>query len=920
MSRALALPSAVLRAFAAVIVALLAAIGLSVATAPTASADPGVWDVSDAHVGFSWRVPDSWNDVNANGSLDAGDTLRYVFDITAFTETVHVTTIGFAGFSWGVNADASPGSPLYRAMIVTVTEAQLNDVGWGPYMPPNTFHYTVGESAGSLTFGSPALYATPSPITVSTAFALTETHGSVPDQAVEGDSAKYVTTVTNTSAVNISFTPSSGLDADTFPHALAPGASTILYTPHVGVTYAHMVAGGVAFADASITWASSDAAGTIPVPLATVPTEPIDASFSAGVATEVNDGATGDPVPLGDAEAGDVVDYTFQLTNTGNVWLQGMRLISGTFPGEFAPHTLSSGAIGLAPGQSVPNSVALSTHLTSEGSGVLHPYTLTAADVFRGYVDLDFSVVAGPTLAIADADRPAYTQSFAPRVFLRNFTTSATLTATATLNDPNGDSRAQAGETITYDWRIVNTSDQAITVTRLYKRPAIGVDSGVGAGAPDGAVIARDGELTGSFTYTVTADDEDSWLIQFDVLADIEGSADGGTATVSRSTSGVLAQPYEAPSPRHLEVAGYYDDANGDGKANVGETVTVEVAVQNFGSYPLTGVVVTDGAGANATGLLPAFPTSIGSYEFPTRSFDHVLTADDLTRGTFFYTALLDADGMSTQSADSTYSLAVQAYVAPAHTVTTTAIYDDLNADGFPSIGETVTVTATVANVGGYPLTGLVVDDAPGSDVTGLLPAFPGTVPAGTNATETFDHVLTPADFARGTFTYSARLTADGVSLPEFSAPVVLTDISFAAYATDLEGTAAGGIVVCDADGNVVSNLTIGQDYKVAPVMCGYAGPADGYRTMAFSTPMQLGVDTFAVTIPGALGVGEHRIALYGPGGELVGWRGVAVAEPIAYAGLASTGWDSGMGLAGLAAALILMGAAGMTEGARRRR
>ncbi len=140
---------------------------------------------------------------------------------------------------------------------------------------------------------------------------------------------------------------------------------------------------------------------------------------------------------------------------------------------------------------------------------------------------------------------------------------------------------------------------------------------------------------------------------------------------------------------------------------------------------------------------------------------------------------------------------------------------------------------------------------------------------------------------------------------------------------------AEGGISVCLPNQTPTDTVVIGTSITVTPgASCIFGGAPDGYRVVAFSSPLVLGTDTFSVTVPGAVGVGAHSLALYGPDGELVGWKAVTVKDPIAFSARGRTGLLAATGLneraatalAGGAAALVLLGTASLVVGLRPRR
>lgn len=791
--------------------ALIASTGINAATATPASAAPS----SGPNASFAWTGASLTTDNGTAGVPDVGDVVTYSYTATTLStapsplESFTIFGIGYYAHQEGL--DIAPGASQSFTLDVTVGPLMLDALGSGPnLLAPLTVTHKVTSQFLPRTAtmdAPPVLYTAPTPITVSTEFSMTENHGFETGKLVEGDQVHYVTHVTNTSAATLTIT-GTGYDSPAGAQTLASGASMDFAGAPVTVTYNDMANAGVAFADASVGWSVGSLSGTVAAPVGTAPTEAIDSSFDSSVAYTVNT-AGGAAVALGDAVAGNVIDFKVDATSTANVTLNYFGIaLDGSW--GTAADAKSTNTGGFLPGTSLPNGTVKAKHLKSSGNGVFAPYALTAADVARGYVDLTTSVQAAPSLALFTASPATYTHTTSERVFLKTFNTKANLAFTdATLNDTNGDGIGQAGESINFTAQFKNKADQDLTIDLAKDKAGSDIASSFGA-LFTGQTVAVGATLAQSWSYTITAADE------------ARGTID----------SGIKAQ--------------------------------------------YTGVV--DGASNSKNAWSPTIATG--------------------------------------------------AYVAPASTLDTTATFDDANLDGFPSIGETVHVTVTVNNTGAYALTGLAVTDATGSNVTGLLPAFPASIGAGGSAVETFDYVLTAADFARGSLWYSTDMTADGLATTASSTAVSLNPITFQAYAADLADPFAGQITVCDASGNPTTTVTLLDDYTVVPgTSCTYLGLPAGYRVVAFSTPMLLGKDTFTVTMPAALHVGPHSLALYAPDGTLVGWKAVTAQDPIGFAGsdddtLANTGADGDelMGLGGDALVLMLLGTAFIVADSRRRK
>lgn len=253
--------------------------------------------------------------------------------------------------------------------------------------------------------------------------------------------------------------------------------------------------------------------------------------------------------------------------------------------------------------------------------------------------------------------------------------------------------------------------------------------------------------------------------------------------------------------------------------------------------------------------------------------------------------------------------------------------YADATGDGHPSIGETATIVAKATNTGRNTLTDVALSDGAGSDVTGLESDYPDDVSVFGVLTWQFTHVITAQDFERGSILFAIEVKSNELWGNPVEASATLTPITFAAYEDDLDPGAEGGIAVCSPAGEPVSGASPGDPIVVTPDDCAYVGASEGYRVVMASTPTVLATGTFAASVPTDAELGAHRIGLYGPNGELIGWQALDVVaasepepdpqpQPSAGDELPSTGFGSA-GLAGGAAALVLLGAGAM--GLRRR-
>ena len=639
----------------------------------------------------------------------------------------------------------------------------------------------------------------------------------------------------------------------------------------------------------------------------------------------------GGPVD-GVVREGDTVGYHTTLTNTtGKI----MKITS--MPGyEDFP-----GSATLNPGESLTF-----TH---------NPVTVTYQNMVDGSIGfpdatIDWSAAYRPPVQIY---KGSYAASYGS-VPAEAIKTSAGASATFTVHSAADGSEvsvgaAVAGDMIDVKFDVTNTGNVTLNYIAFDLNPWVaGTTTGSndaslltpGASLPNGVIKPTDiNSVEGAFTrYSLTPSDIARGYVDVgaDIVAAPSSDAYGASPAsyATRVDERVFLKDFNTETDLIFTDA-TLNDTNGDGIGQEGETVFYRVRLANNADQN----VVIDTAG-DAEGSDIASPidgkfvgSTVVTGDAIAQQWTYTITAADVERGSMSAGVAVeyhgDVDGTPNSRTAWADTILTGEYVAPSSTLDTAARYDDTNLDGFPSIGESVHVTVTVTNTGSYTLTGLTVADVAGSDVTGLLRAFPTSLAEGTSATEGFDHVLTAADFVRGSLTYNTEMTATGLPTTASSTSVHLTGITFQAYATDLDTVEAGGIQVCESNGTPTDTITLLSTILVTPgSTCTYAGLPYGYRVVGFSTPMLLGTHTFSVTVPAALHVGAHRLALYAPDGTLVGWKNVTAKDPIALAGpdtegaLANTGanGDQVVGLGGDAVLLALLGTAFMVADSRRRK
>ena len=310
------------------------------------------------------------------------------------------------------------------------------------------------------------------------------------------------------------------------------------------------------------------------------------------------------------------------------------------------------------------------------------------------------------------------------------------LIKTGTLNDDDGVAGVSAGDTISYAFTVTNTGNVTLSGVTV-DDPLVTVSGGPVSLAP-GAVD------TTSFTatYTITQADIDAGEVPN--TATVTGTAPaGGTVTDEGSDLVALGQ---VPGMA-LVKTGVLDDADGNGLANVGETISYDFEVTNTGNVTLTGVSIAD----PLPGLSAISPASaeiaVGASVVFTATY--AITQADIDAGEVFNSAVASSNEAPDSPADETVPLPQ----GPELTLLKTASFNDENGDGFGDAGETVSYAFTVTNSGTVTVTDITIDDP----MTGLVLSggpIPSLAPGESDATTfTATYALTQQDIENGVVT-----------------------------------------------------------------------------------------------------------------------------------------------------------------------
>ncbi|OZA13666.1 MAG: hypothetical protein B7Y02_05680, partial [Rhodobacterales bacterium 17-64-5] len=269
---------------------------------------------------------------------------------------------------------------------------------------------------------------------------------------------------------------------------------------------------------------------------------------------------------------GELVRFTFSVTNTGNVPLTNVTLAEA-LPGAL----VTGGPISLAIGET--NTIAFTA-----------TYPLTAADVLANEVTNTATATgvwttdgSGNPVTVSDAD--TLTTAFADIALVKTADGSAISTPPV------------PGDLITYRFAITNRGGVVLTnVTLTDVLPGIVVNGGpiasLGIGATDVDTFIG--------TYALTQDDIDAGEVVNRATASGVYGTDGTTpvrvsdesgATVDEDADTVVSLAIE-PEIRLLKSRDTVTDTTGDGIIGAGDTISYSFAVTNTGNVRLTNVTL----------------------------------------------------------------------------------------------------------------------------------------------------------------------------------------------------------------------------------------------------------------------------------------------------------------------------------------
>ncbi len=263
------------------------------------------------------------------------------------------------------------------------------------------------------------------------------------------------------------------------------------------------------------------------------------------------------------AQVGDIVSYTYTLTNTGNVTLENVGTTSSL--AALNPIVLTwPGALG----ELMPNETATATVL----------YSVTQADLDAGVIRNDSSA-AGATFSAIPVNAPDVSIS-------TPLPQQSTLTIVKTGSFAPGD-EGYVGDVLTYAFTFSNTGNTTLSSLSIAD-PLPGLSSISVTWPGVSGTLSPGQNASGSATYAITRADFEAGRVVNTATA--SGSEPGGSQIVTPPST--WTQPLVQLSELSLTTS--IDAASLGDPPQAGQLITLTYTIVNTGNLPLTGVALAD--------------------------------------------------------------------------------------------------------------------------------------------------------------------------------------------------------------------------------------------------------------------------------------------------------------------------------------
>jgi uncharacterized repeat protein (TIGR01451 family) len=573
-----------------------------------------------------------------------------------------------------------------------------------------------------------------------------------------GDTIRYTFAVTNngnlpltgiTISDNLLSSQSPPITVTCLATSLAPaGSTTCTADQPYTITAANETAGEVV----NVATANGVAPGNTPVVSNQDSTRTVVTAQRNLLVVEKTAGVPVDVNSSGITDAGDTIQYTFRVTNNGNVPVADIVIDDDLLSGLNPAITVSCEETVLAPG--------LSTDCTASAV-----YVVTEADEVAGSAD-NVATAAGtdpdgdPVVSAPDNTSTVVTVP-RPALVIEKIA--------GTPVDLNNSGITDAGDTIEYTFKIINTGNVALhdvrvndpligSATCVPSPPTLAASGGMTLLAAPGVSLAAGASLdcVADALYVITEADEVRGSVNNTATADGTDPEDDPVKSEEDTTSTPVQTP--APALSIDKTAGAPVDVNNSGITDAGDTIQYTFTVANTGNVPVRNIAIVDPLVGGVT--CAATDLAVGGTTNCAANAVYVVTAADEIDGSVDNSAAatgIDPDGGPVASVPDTTTTEVTLPNPVLVIEKTAGAPVDVNSSGITDAGDTIQYTFRVTNGGNVPLGSIAVVDPLAGTVscaaTVLAPA------AFTDCAANAVYTITASDEAANVVTNTARAT-----------------------------------------------------------------------------------------------------------------------------------------------------------------
>ncbi|WP_344051080.1 beta strand repeat-containing protein [Planotetraspora silvatica] len=496
--------------------------------------------------------------------------------------------------------------------------------------------------------------------------------------------------------------------------------------------------------------------------------------------------------------AGRTVTYSYFIINNGNVTLTNVTATDTAFSGTGTPAVITCPMGTLAPQAST----------TCTGT-----YTITQADADAGSV-VNTATASGtqPSGAVTTSNDSTATVTIAAASGLALLKTAAPSTV------------GNAGRTVTYSFRVINTGNVTLANVTATDTAFSGTGTPPVITCPMGT-LAPQASTTCTGTYTITQADIDAGSVVNTATATATQPS-GAVTTSNDSTATVTA---EAASGLAL-----LKTASPSTVGTAGETVTYSYFVLNTGNVTLTNVTAADTAfsGTGTPAVITCPMGTLAPQASTTCTGTYMVTQADIDAGSIVNTATATAtqpSGAVTTSDPSTATVTADA-------ISSLALLKTATPTRVTEAGQAVTYSYMATNTGNVTLTNVTATDTAFSG-TGTPPVItcPMTALAPLASTTcTGMYFVTQADIDAGSIVNTATATATqpsgAVTTSDPSTATVTADVisslALQKSATPTTVTSAGETITYSYMATNTGNVTLTNVSATDTAFSGTGTPA----------------------------------------------------------------------------------------------